>query len=53
MIKTLADYRNEIERVQNALKNTNSAYLKRDYQKYLKRLKREVIEYMRLTEGKV
>ena len=34
-------YEIEIKRVKNALKNTESEYLKRDYTKYLKRLLRE------------
>lgn len=35
----------EIKRVTEAIKKTTSPCLKRDYQKYLKRLKRELKEY--------
>ena len=42
-------YEIEIKRVKNALKNTDSEYLKRDYNKYLKRLLRE---RKRLAYGK-
>ena len=31
----------EIKRVETALQKTNSPYLKRDYQKYLQKLKRK------------
>lgn len=33
--------KNEIERIKVALQKTNSPYLKRDYQKYLQKLKRK------------
>ena len=36
------EIKNEIARVQTALANTKSEYLKRDYTKYLKRLQREL-----------
>ena len=42
LLKTIADYQNEIERVQTAIDNTESDHLKRDYKKYLNRLKREM-----------
>lgn len=35
----------EIKRVREALDNTNSRYLRRDYTKYLNRLIRELNEY--------
>ena len=41
MLKTLEDYQKEIARVKDALRRTKSEYLKRDYEKYLKRLQRE------------
>ena len=40
LFKTLADYQKEIERVQAAIDSTDSEFLKRDYGKYLKRLKK-------------
>lgn len=42
MLVTVADYANEIARVQAALDKTLSPKQKRDYGKYLKRLKREL-----------
>jgi hypothetical protein len=33
--------KDEIERINAALQKTNSPYLKRDYQKYLQKLKRK------------
>lgn len=42
MLKSLEDYQNEIARVQDALQRTQSEYLKRDYEKYLKRLQKEM-----------
>ena len=47
--KDKAYYEIEIARVKNALKNTKSEYLKRDYTKYLKRLCKE---RKRLNYGK-
>lgn len=41
MLKTFEDYKKEIARVKDALQRTKSEYLKRDYEKYLKRLQRE------------
>lgn len=35
----------EINRVSEAIKNTQSPYLKRDYEKNLRRLKKELREY--------
>ena len=45
MLKTLADYQSEIERVQAALKKTASKHMRHDYGRYLKRLLREVHDY--------
>ena len=42
LLKTLSDYKAEIERVEAAIETTESEYLKRDYRKYLKRLKKEM-----------
>lgn len=42
MAKTLEYYQKEIARVQDALQRTKSKHLKRDYEKYLKRLQREM-----------
>lgn len=39
---TIEDYRKEIERVENALEKTESHFQKRDYRKYLKRLRGEL-----------
>ena len=39
---TVEDYRREIERVENALEKTESYFQKRDYGKYLKRLRGEL-----------
>lgn len=47
MLKTLADYQSEIERVQAALKKTSSKHMRHDYGRYLKRLLREVHDYKR------
>ena len=41
----MADTKEEIARVENALAETKSPYLKRDYEKYLKKL------YRRLKRG--
>lgn len=45
LLKTLSDYKKEIERVKTAIDSTESEYLRRDYCKYLKRLYREVKQY--------
>lgn len=42
LLKTLSDYKTEIERVEKAIERTDSEHLKRDYGKYLKRLKKEL-----------
>lgn len=42
LLKTLSDYQKEIGRVEAAIDKTDSEHLKRDYGKYLKRLKRQV-----------
>ena len=42
MLITAADYNNEIARVQAVLNKTDSPRQKRDYGKYLNRLKREL-----------
>jgi hypothetical protein len=39
---TISEIKKEIARVQVALANTQSEYLKRDYTKYLKKLQREL-----------
>ena len=39
LLKTAADYQREIDRVQAAIDKTDSEHLRRDYGKYLKRLK--------------
>ena len=46
LLKTFADYQKEIERVQAAIDSTDSEFLKRDYGKYLKRLKRRMRKEM-------
>ena len=42
MLITVTDYNNEISRVQTALDKTSSPKQRRDYGKYLNRLKREL-----------
>ena len=42
MLITVVDYNHEIARVQAALNKTDSPKQKRDYGKYLNRLKREL-----------
>lgn len=42
--RTRAELQQEIERVECALQKTKSAHLRRDYLKYLKRLKREYMK---------
>lgn len=42
MLITVTDYNNEINRVQTAMDKTSSAKQRRDYGKYLNRLKREL-----------
>lgn len=42
MLITVTDYNNEINRVQTALAKTSSPKQRRDYEKYLNRLKREL-----------
>lgn len=42
----------EIKRIETALEKTNSPFLKRDYEKCLKRLKKELKEYRRYRYGK-
>lgn len=42
MLITVTDYNNEINRVQIALDKTSSPKQRRDYGKYLNRLKREL-----------
>ena len=39
---TVEDYRVEIARVEKAIEKTTSKYIKRDYGKYLKRLRNEL-----------
>lgn len=40
--KTVAEYKSEITIVQEALNSTKSKYLRKDYEKYLSRLKKEL-----------
>lgn len=42
MLITVTDYNNEINRVQTAMDKTSSQKQRRDYEKYLNRLKREL-----------
>lgn len=42
----------EMNRLREAIKKTNSEYLKADYSKALKRMKRELREYRRFRSGK-
>lgn len=42
MLKTLSEYEKEIARVEKAIERTQSEHLKRDYTKYLRRLKGEL-----------
>lgn len=42
MLITVTDYNNEINRVQTAMDKTSSPKQRRDYGKYLNRLKREL-----------
>lgn len=42
MLITVTDYNNEINRVQTAMGKTSSPKQRRDYGKYLNRLKREL-----------
>lgn len=42
MLITVIDYQNEIARIQAAINKTNSPKQKRDYGKYIKKLKREL-----------
>lgn len=44
------EYPTEIERVKNLIATAKSKYLKRDLQKYLKRLEKEYAEYLRWTK---
>lgn len=39
---TVEEYKAEIEKVKAISRNTHSEYLKRDYAKYIKRLKKEL-----------
>lgn len=45
------DYPAEIARVEKAVATTKSDYLRRDYEKYLKRLKHEYANYLRWTKA--
>lgn len=42
MLITITDYHNEIDRIQTALNATTSPKQRKDYTKYLARLKREL-----------
>ena len=44
-MKAVMRHLEEIRRVEEALKKTDSPYLKQDYQKHLKRLKKDLREY--------
>lgn len=46
------EYVAETNRLRKAIKKTNSEYLKADYSKALKRMKRELREYRRFRSGK-
>ena len=53
MDKMRAKHVAEMERLQDAIQMTDSEYLKRDYTKALKRMKRELAEYDRYrNQGK-
>ena len=52
MLKTINDYKAEIERVEVALSKTTSRKLINDYTKYLSRLKRDVRDYYKFKEAK-
>ena len=49
-LNTLADYQQEIARVQAALDKTESEHLRRDYSKYLKRLHRQMRSYIQFRK---
>lgn len=49
MLITVTDYNNEINRVQTVMDKTSSPKQRRDYGKYLNRLKKEIGDYMRNT----
>lgn len=40
--ETVAEYKKEIARVQAAIDSTCSEFLRRDYEKYMKKLKKEM-----------
>lgn len=42
LLKTLSEYKQEIDRVEAAIEKTDSKHLRRDYSKYLQRLKRQM-----------
>ena len=42
ILKTVNDYMQEIDRVEAAMEKTDSDHLRRDYEKYLKRLKKQM-----------
>ena len=44
-MKAVMRHLEEVRRVEEALKKTYSPYLKQDYQKHLKRLKKDLREY--------
>lgn len=41
----------EMDRLKEAIKTTESRYLRRDYQKALKRMQNELLEYRRYKGG--
>lgn len=41
-LKTAEEYKKEIARVRAAIGKTDSVYLRRDYNKYIKRLEKEM-----------
>lgn len=47
ILKTFSEIETEIARVQAAIDGTKSEHLRRDYGKYLKRLKRQARQYQR------
>lgn len=48
MVNSRETYIEKINWYKSAIANTNSRYLKRDYQKAIKRMRRELKEYDRL-----
>lgn len=51
MSKAEQEYLDEIGRLKTAIMKTESAYLKRDYSKRIKRMENELKEYRRFRYG--